>query len=172
MEENLNYYSKLIQIYKIEMKSHYQFSSVQYLNADLKSIWEFASTPTNLKKITPDYMLFNITSKIKNKIYPGMIISYHVAPILNIKLNWVTEITQVCEKKYFIDEQRIGPYSLWHHQHIFEKEGNKVKMTDIVTYKPPFGLIGRIANSLFIKKQLESIFEYRRNKMNQIFNSH
>ena len=117
-------------------------------------------------------MLFNITSKIKNKIYPGMIISYHVAPILNIKLNWVTEITQVCEKKYFIDEQRIGPYSLWHHQHIFEKECNKVKMTDIVTYKPPFGLIGRIANSLFIKKQLESIFEYRRNKMDQIFNSH
>ena len=154
------------------MKSHYQFSSVQYLNTDLKSIWEFASSPKNLKKITPNYMLFNITSNIKNKIYPGMIISYNVAPILNIKLNWVTEITHVIENEYFIDEQRIGPYSLWHHQHLFESEGdNKVKMTDIVTYKPPFGLIGRIANTLFIKKQLESIFEYRRFKMDQIFNS-
>ena len=153
------------------MKSYYQFSSVQYLNTDLKSIWEFASSPKNLKKITPDYMLFNITSNNKDKIYPGMIISYNVAPILNIKLNWVTEITQVFENKYFIDEQRIGPYSLWHHQHLFELEDDKVKMTDIVTYKPPFGLLGRIANSLFIKKQLESIFEFRRNKMNQIFNS-
>ena len=153
------------------MKSYYQFCSVQYLNTDLKSIWEFASSPKNLKKITPDYMLFNITSNNNDKIYPGMIISYNVAPILNIKLNWVTEITQVFENKYFIDEQRIGPYSLWHHQHLFELEDDKVKMTDIVTYKPPFGLLGRIANSLFIKKQLESIFEFRRNKMNQIFNS-
>ena len=101
-----------------------------------------------------------------------MIISYNVAPILNIKLNWVTEITHVLENKYFIDEQRIGPYSLWHHQHLFESEGDyKVKMTDIVTYKPPFGLLGRIANTLFIQKQLESIFEYRRIKMDQIFNS-
>ncbi len=153
------------------MKSFYQFSSVQYLNTDLKSVWEFASSPKNLKKITPDYMLFNITSNNKDKIYPGMIISYNVAPILNIKLNWVTEITQVFENKYFIDEQRIGPYSLWHHQHLFELEDKKVKMTDIVTYKPPFGLLGRIANSLFIKKQLESIFEFRREKMDQIFNS-
>ena len=153
------------------MKSYYQFSSVQYLNSDLKSIWEFASSPENLKKITPEYMLFNITSNIKDKIYPGMIISYNVAPILNIKLNWVTEITHVFENKYFIDEQRIGPYAFWHHQHLFEIEDDKVKMTDIVTYKPPFGLIGRIANSLFIKKQLESIFEFRRNKMNQMFNS-
>ena len=152
------------------MKSHYQFSSVQYLNTDLKSIWEFASSPENLKKITPDYMLFNITSNIKDQIYPGMIISYDVSPILGIKLNWVTEITHVVENKYFIDEQRIGPYSLWHHQHFFEAEGEKVKMTDIVTYKPPFGLIGRLANKLFIKKQLESIFEFRRSKMNQIFN--
>ena len=84
------------------MKSHYQFSSVQYLNSDIKSIWEFVSSPENLKKITPEYMLFNITSNIKDKIYPGMIISYNVAPILNIKLNWVTEITHVFENKYFI----------------------------------------------------------------------
>ena len=82
-----------------------------------------------------------------------MIISYKVAPILNIKLNWVTEITHVLENKYFIDEQRIGPYALWHHQHLFESEDdNKVKMTDIVTYKPPFGLIGKNCQHFIYKK--------------------
>ena len=152
------------------MKKHFQFTSVQYLDSDIKSVWEFASSPKNLKKITPDYMLFNVTSEIKDKMYPGMIISYQVAPILKLKLNWVTEITHVIENKFFVDEQRIGPYALWHHQHLFEVVDKQVKMTDIVTYKPPFGFIGRLANTLFIKKQIESIFGYRRKKMDQLFN--
>lgn len=153
------------------MKSHYQFSSVQYLNTDLKSIWEFASSPKNLKLITPDYMLFNITSEgLPEKMYPGMIITYEVSPLLNIKMKWVTEITQVVEKKFFIDEQRVGPYSLWHHQHFFEEKDEGVLMTDIVTYKPPFGLLGDIANSLFIEKQLEEIFQYRWDAMDKKFN--
>ena len=101
------------------MKKHFQFTSVQYLNSDIKSVWKFACSPKNLKKITPDYMLFNITSEIKDKMYPGMIISYQVAPILKSKLNWVTEITHVIENKFFGYEQRIGPYAFWHHQHLF-----------------------------------------------------
>tara|TARA_X000000950_G_C13745356_1_gene590277 strand:- start:437 stop:904 length:468 start_codon:yes stop_codon:yes gene_type:complete len=153
------------------MKKHYQFTSVQYLNSDIKSVWDFASSPKNLKKITPDYMLFNITSDNQEKMYPGMIISYHVAPILGIKLNWVTEITHVVENKFFVDEQRVGPYALWHHQHFFEVEEDRVKMTDIVTYKPPFGYIGRIANTLFIRKQIQAIFQYRKIKMDQLFNN-
>ena len=153
------------------MKKHYQFTSVQYLNSDIKSVWDFASSPKNLKKITPDYMLFNITSDNQEKMYPGMIISYHVAPILGIKLNWVTEITHVVENKIFVDEHRIGPYALWHHQHFFEVEEDRVKMTDIVTYKPPFGYIGRIANTLFIRKQIQAIFQYRKIKMDQLFNN-
>ena len=153
------------------MKKHYQFTSVQYLNSDIKSVWDFASSPKNLKKITPDYMLFNITSDNQEKMYPGMIISYHVAPILGIKLNWVTEITHVVENKFFVDEQRVGPYTLWHHQHFFEVEESQVKMTDIITYKPPFGYIGRIANSLFIRKQIQAIFQYRKIKMDQLFNN-
>ncbi|MDG2165067.1 MAG: SRPBCC family protein [Flavobacteriales bacterium] len=152
------------------MKKHFQFSSVQYLNSDIKSVWEFASSPKNLKKITPDYMLFNITSENQDKMYPGMIISYQVAPILKLKLNWVTEITHVIENKFFVDEQKIGPYALWHHQHLFEVVDKRVKMIDIVTYKPPFGFIGRLANTLFIEKQIKSIFEYRRKKMHQLFN--
>ena len=152
------------------MKKHFQFSSVQYLNSDIKSVWEFASSPKNLKEITPDYMLFNITSENQDKMYPGMIISYQVAPILKLKLNWVTEITHVIENNFFVDEQKIGPYALWHHQHLFEVVDKRVKMIDIVTYKPPFGFIGRLANTLFIENQIKSIFEYRRKKMHQLFN--
>ena len=99
-----------------------------------------------------------------------MIISYQIAPILKLKLNWDTEITHVIENNFFVDEQKIGPYALWHHQHLFEVVDKRVKMTDIVTYKPPFGFIGRLANTLFIKKQIKSIFEYRRRKMHHLFN--
>lgn len=142
--------------------SHYQLKKKQHLKTDLNTIWDFVSSPRNLKEITPDYMLFQITSKeLKEKMYPGMIISYKVSPVLNLKINWVTEITQVKEKQFFIDEQRLGPYKMWHHQHFFEEDANGVLMTDIVTYIPPFGVLGDIANQLFIKKQLEDIFNYR-----------
>tara|TARA_B100000902_G_C27016831_1_gene767635 strand:- start:133 stop:600 length:468 start_codon:yes stop_codon:yes gene_type:complete len=149
----------------------FQFKTEQFLNCDIKSVWNFVSSPKNLSKITPPYMLFKITSdNINQKMYPGMIISYKVAPMLNIKINWVTEITQVVEENFFIDEQRIGPYSLWHHQHFFKQIDNGVLMTDIVTYKPPFGFIGCIANTLFIKKKLKSIFDYRFHIMDKKFN--
>ena len=151
--------------------SHFQLKKTQLLNTDIDTIWDFASSPKNLKEITPDNMLFNITSEgLPEKMYPGMIITYEVSPLLNIKMKWVTEITQVVEKKFFIDEQRIGPYSLWHHQHFFEEKDEGVLMTDIVTYKPPFGLLGDIANSLFIEKQLEEIFQYRWDAMDKKFN--
>ena len=151
--------------------SHFQLKKIQLLNTDIDTIWDFASSPKNLKEITPDYMLFNITSEgLPEKMYPGMIITYEVSPLLNIKMKWVTEITQVVEKKFFIDEQRIGPYSLWHHQHFFEEKDEGVLMTDIVTYKPPFGFLGDIANSLFIEKQLEEIFQYRWDAMDKKFN--
>ena len=151
--------------------SHFQLKKTQLLNTDIDTIWDFASSPKNLKEITPDYMLFDITSEgLPEKMYPGMIITYEVSPLLNIKMKWVTEITQVVEKKFFIDEQRVGPYSLWHHQHFFEEKDEGVLMTDIVTYKPPFGLLGDIANSLFIEKQLEEIFQYRWDAMDKKFN--
>lgn len=94
-------------------------------------------------------------------MYPGMIISYKVKPLFGIKVTWVTEITQVSDKKYFIDEQRIGPYALWHHEHFIEKIEGGVLMKDIVSYKPPFGFLGTIANAILIKKQLKTIFNYR-----------
>ena len=104
-------------------------------------------------------------------MYPGMIISNKVSPILGIPTTWVSEITQVLEKKFFIDEQRVGPYQIWHHQHFFETKNNGVLMKDIVTYKVPFGILGVIINKFFIRKKLESIFDYRYKSLNKIFNS-
>jgi len=150
---------------------YYQLYKEQKLNAKISDVWNFAVSPKNLQRITPNKMGFEITSKnSEEKIYPGMIITYKVSPILNIKMNWVTEITQVKENKFFIDEQRLGPYKMWHHQHIFIDNDDHVLMKDIVTYIPPFGLLGDIANQLFIKRQLNEIFNYRFVEMNKIFN--
>ena len=110
----------------------------------IDEVWDFISSPVNLKEITPDYMGFDIvTEDIPKRMYEGMIIGYKVSPIAGIKTKWLTEITHVVDKKYFVDEQRIGPYKMWHHQHFIEPlpEGG-VLMTDIVTYQPPFGFFG------------------------------
>ncbi|MBJ2174625.1 SRPBCC family protein [Aureibaculum sp. A20] len=140
----------------------YQLLKEQKINSTIDEIWDFISSPANLKVITPDYMGFDIVSKnLPEKMYPGMIISYKVSPLLGIKTLWVTEITKVRDKKYFVDEQRVGPYSLWHHQHIIEPIENGVLMKDIVSYQPPFGFLGAIANTLIIKNKLKEIFDYR-----------
>jgi ligand-binding SRPBCC domain-containing protein len=140
----------------------YQLRFEQKIPTNIENVWNFISDPRNLKKITPSYMGFQITNEpIAEKMYAGMIIAYKVTPLLSIPMQWVTEITHVQEMEYFVDEQRIGPYTLWHHQHrISEIEGGTL-MQDIVSYKPPFGPLGIMANSLIIESQLKSIFEYR-----------
>lgn len=150
----------------------YQLYREQKINASIDEVWDFISSPQNLKKITPNYMGFDITTKnLPEKMYPGMIISYKVSPLLGIKTNWVTEITQIREKEYFVDEQRVGPYNVWHHQHILEPLENAVLMKDIVSYKPPFGFLGSAANFLIIRKKLNEIFDYRTQVIEKRFNS-
>ncbi len=140
----------------------YQLIKTQKLPATISEIWEFIAAPANLKEITPEHMGFVVTSNTgPEKMYEGMIITYKVSPMLGIKLDWMTEITHVKEKEYFVDEQRIGPYAMWHHQHKIEAIEGGVLMTDIVTYQPPMGFLGAIANTLFIKNQLKQIFDYR-----------
>ncbi|MFZ4414120.1 MAG: SRPBCC family protein [Bacteroidales bacterium] len=150
----------------------FQFHKEQFINASVEEVWDFISSPQNLKKITPKKMGFDIlTLNLPDKIYEGMIICYRVRPLLNIPTNWVTEITHVRDKSYFVDEQRLGPYSLWHHQHIILPLKNGVLMKDIVSYRPPFGILGRIANSLFIQSKLNEIFDYRTKVLENIFPS-
>jgi ligand-binding SRPBCC domain-containing protein len=148
----------------------YHFTKTQIVNGSIEEVWNFLSSPKNLKVITPDYMGFEITSKnLSENVYPGMIISYTVKPVLGIKTIWVTEITHVEEMRYFVDEQRIGPYSMWHHQHFIEPASQGVLMTDIVSYAPPLGFLGALANTIFINKQLDTIFNYRENQLKKIF---
>ena len=148
----------------------YQLKRQQLIYATIDEVWDFISSPGNLKDITPEHMGFDIISEnLPEKMYPGMIIAYRVKPLAGIPVTWVTEITHIVDGRFFIDEQRIGPYSFWHHQHFIEPVTKGVLMTDIVTYKPPFAFLGSIANSLFIHRQLESIFTYREKALNKIF---
>ena len=103
------------------------------------------------------------------KVYPGQIIVYIVTPILNIPIKWVTEITHVVDKKYFVDEQRFGPYALWHHKHFIKEIDGGIEMEDVIHYKIPFGPLGVLANYLFVQKKLGSIFVYRRKKLIELF---
>jgi ligand-binding SRPBCC domain-containing protein len=148
----------------------YQLKDNLELATTLEDAWEFVSNPYNLKEITPDYMGFEIrTSDLPRKVYPGLMISYWVRPVLGLKMNWLTEITQVREPHYFVDEQRAGPYALWHHEHSLTPTEKGVLMTDLVTYKLPAGPLGAVAHSLFVRKQLEGIFRYRRSALKEKF---
>ena len=152
------------------MSKVYQLKTVQVLKISIEEAWDFFSSPQNLQKITPQKLGFTIISKHHGpKMYAGQIIEYKVSPLFGIPLYWMTEITHVEEKKYFVDEQRFGPYSLWHHQHHFRPVENGVEMTDIVHYKLPLGFLGDIAHSLFVKNQLQQIFDYRYSKAEELF---
>lgn len=156
----------------IKFKAHsgiYTLEVEQFLKLSLAEAWDFFSSPGNLSKITPEQMRFRITSGTPGRMYEGQIITYEVYPFPGIKTNWVTEITQVSEGHYFVDEQRFGPYRMWHHEHRFEEQNGGVLMTDRVSYKLPFGFIGRMAHSLFVKKQLKQIFTFREAYLSQIF---
>lgn len=148
---------------------HLKFS--QSVPISVAEAWDFFSSPMNLAKITPKEMAFTVTSELneEEKMYPGMIITYKVSPLAGIKLNWMTEITQVVDQQYFIDEQRFGPYQFWHHQHHFKQIPGGVEMNDILTYGLPMGVFGQMANSLFVANKLQQIFDYRKKKVIELF---
>lgn len=148
----------------------YKLYKKQTVSTTMEKAWDFFSSPSNLKEITPDYMSFNIESDIEGvKMYPGQLICYTVKPVMRIPLRWVTEITHVEPNQFFVDEQRFGPYRMWHHEHHFKQTEKGIEMIDVVHYVLPFGIFGRIANSLFVKKQLDDIFEYRFKKVEALF---
>ena len=152
------------------MSKVYSFKTVQQIPISLDEAWDFFSNPANLANITPDGMGFKTISKFHgDTMYAGQVIEYKVSPVLGIPLYWMTEITHVDDKKYFVDEQRYGPYSMWHHQHHFKVVEGGVEMTDIVHYKLPLWFLGDIANTVLVKKQLNGIFDYRFKKVEEMF---
>ena len=153
----------------LQLMKIYRFKKSQLLPITINKAWDFLSDPNNLKKITPDYMGFNILEKEDTKMYAGQIIQYIVTPILGIPTKWVTEITHVKDKSYFVDEQRFGPYSLWHHKHFIKEVDGGIEMLDIIDYKIPLGFIGRLANPILVKPKLNEIFNYRKKKLVELF---
>jgi ligand-binding SRPBCC domain-containing protein len=149
----------------------YVLKTEQKIPISMAEAWDFFSSPLNLAKITPPDMSFVVTSDYNadTKIYPGMIITYKISPLLGIKMNWMTEITHVADKQYFVDEQRFGPYAMWHHQHHFEEIKGGVQMNDILHCAIPFGVIGTITNKVFVRNEVKKIFAYREKAINKMF---
>jgi ligand-binding SRPBCC domain-containing protein len=149
----------------------YALKFKQNVPISLDKAWDFFSSPLNLAKITPPDMRFVVTSDYaaQRKMYAGMIITYKISPLLSIKMNWMTEITHVADKQYFVDEQRFGPYALWHHQHHFKEIPGGVEMTDILHYAIPYSVFGTIANNVFVGKKVRQIFEYRVKAIEDMF---
>lgn len=147
----------------------YTLHTTQFLPITLEEAWDFLSDPKNLKTITPDYMGFDIVSGADRSMYAGQIIEYIVRPVLGIKTRWVTEITHVREPNFFVDEQRIGPYSLWHHKHFLKEVEGGVEMEDIIHYKIPFGFLGSLLHPIVVRPKLEGIFAYRKTKLEELF---
>ena len=133
----------------------------QLLPLPLEEAWNFFATPKNLNEVTPNDLVFKITSTLPEKMYEGLIITYRIQPLLNISINWCTEITHIKEQEYFVDEQRKGPYNIWHHEHHFKSVGGGILMTDILHYDIGKSIFGKIAGKLFVHKQVQQIFRYR-----------
>lgn len=147
----------------------YRLHQKQNLPITKKEAWDFLSDPKNLKVITPDYMGFHILSGADRPMFAGQIIQYIVTPVLGIKTKWVTEITHVIDGEYFVDEQRFGPYSLWHHKHFIKEIDGGVEIEDIIDYKVPMGILGQLVHPILVKPKLKEIFEYRTKKLEELF---
>ena len=152
------------------MSKLYRVNFKQNIPSTIDTVWDFMSSPHNLKLITPPHMGFQIISEMDSeKMYPGQIIAYKVSPFAGVKLTWVTEITHVTEREYFVDEQRFGPYALWHHKHFIKEIPGGVEMEDIIDYKVPMGILGQLVHPFLVKPKLDEIFNYRRKKLIELF---
>ena len=141
----------------------------QVIPAPVEQVWEYFCNPANLNEITPPDMNFEIVRGADIKMYAGQLIEYRVEFIRGIRSLWLTEIAHVQANRYFVDEQRVGPYRFWYHEHTFEPSGGGTRMIDKVTYVVPYGVFGDALNSIWIRKRLEGIFDYRRRKIVVMF---
>jgi ligand-binding SRPBCC domain-containing protein len=129
----------------------------------------FFSNPKNLELITPPWLALKISSEIRKEMYPGMIITYDVSPILGIPVEWITEITHIDKPNLFVDEERFGPYRFWHHEHHFRPIPNGIEMQDSVHYVMPFGFFGSLVGNLVVNKKVIDIFNYRYKVLEGLF---
>lgn len=148
----------------------YTLTYQQMLPISPEECWNFFSSPANLKLITPDSLGFRATNVSNlSRMYAGQLITHSIKPFPFLTFEWITEITHVQEPLYFIDEQRFGPYKFWHHEHRFVPTAKGIEMTDLVNYKMPFGILGQVIHQIQVKKDLEKIFAFRKQALENIF---
>jgi ligand-binding SRPBCC domain-containing protein len=149
----------------------YKLSREQYVTATLGEAWDLLKNPANLDRITPPDLQFQIISPVPEEMFNGLIVEYRIQiPWFGVR-KWVAEIKHIKEMYSFVDEQRIGPYNFWYHYHQIEVEEDLIKLTDRVYYEVPYGLIGKILHLLFIRKTLNRIFDYRKEKLAELLTS-
>lgn len=154
----------------IERKSGvYVLRAEQVLNTQLDVAWEFFSNPSNLQKITPKELDFEIVSIPGEQMREGDIITYRIGIFPLVKTNWVTEIKSVIDLNSFIDEQRFGPYTFWHHRHTFQQNDNGVLMVDEIHFRPPFWIFSKFTINLFLAPKLKKIFAFRALEIEKYF---
>lgn len=141
----------------------------QIIPADLDQVWRFFATPRNLDELTPPDLRFRILTEVPAEMYPGLLIEYRISPLPGVWLRWLTEIRHIRPHACFVDEQRIGPYRLWYHEHHFEAVPGGVRMIDRVTYEVGWGPFGWLAERLWVRRQLEHIFDYRARRVAAVF---
>ena len=147
-----------------------QIRQEQFIPLPIDQVWEFFATPKNLNAVTPKELDFKITSVVPEKMYPGLIITYKIKPMFNIPLDWMTEITHIQAPHYFVDEQRMGPYHIWHHEHHFKEVEGGTLMTDILHYDIGKSFLGWFAGKLFVDRKVREIFSFRYQSLEQHFN--
>lgn len=147
----------------------YQLREEVLIQDTMENVWKFFATPFNLQRITPPDMGFVIKTPVPDEMYEGLIIAYTVRPIFGIPTEWVTEITHIRRHEFFVDEQRIGPYAMWHHEHHFKQTEQGILVTDIVSYQLPLAPFGNFLHSILIKPRLQKIFSYRTRVIKEIF---
>ena len=150
----------------------YTLHKTQKLPITLDDAWAFLCNPANLSKLTPSEMKMTIISGADRPMYAGQLLQYSVTPVAGIKTKWVSEITQFKTKKYFVDVQLYGPYALWHHKHFIHEIDGGVEMEDIIDYKVPLGILGQLIHPILVKPKLEGIFNYRREKLEELFGTY
>ena len=142
----------------------------QTLPVSLSEAWEFFSDSNNLDAMTPPDLGFETSSGNHELMFQGQIIVHRIQLAPLVSTNWVTEITHVKDREYFIDEQRSGPYRFWHHLHRFEECEQGTKMLDRVHYALPFYPFGDIALPL-VRSKLNHIFDFRKTTLEDRFGS-
>jgi ligand-binding SRPBCC domain-containing protein len=140
----------------------------QVIPISIIEAWKFFSNPVNLSRITPPWLNLTVISDIPRSMHSGMIISYRITPLIRVPTLWISEITHVNMPTYFVDEQRLGPFRFWHHQHLFKEVGRNVEMQDLVNYVMPLGPIGEMVHTISMRKKVEAIFDFRQKALERI----